>query len=114
VILAGEAPPAIPEGLDALLPPWAQQLSLVSLLVIAILAFLRGWVVTRPQAEREVAAERRIAEIWERNATQALELNRQLTEGLAPVLEGNEAILRAVQSLQEEQGRMRERRDRYR
>ena len=112
MLLAGEVLPAVPEGLDALLPPWAQQLSLVSLLVVTITALLRGWVVPRSQNERDVAAERRIAEIWESNATQSMELNKQLTEALSPVLEGNEAILRAVQALQAEQDRLRYRRDR--
>lgn len=101
-----------PEGLDALLPPWAQQLSLLGVLIIIITAWVRGWVLTRTQADREVASERRITDIWERNATQAMEHQKQLTEGVvAPILEGNQAILRAVQALQGEQERMRERRD---
>lgn len=102
----------VPEGLDALLPPWAQQLSLLGVLIIIIAAWARGWVLTRTQADREVEAERRIADIWERNATQAMEHQKQLAEGVvAPILEGNQAILRAVQALQSEQERVRERRD---
>lgn len=100
--IAGEVP-AVPEGLDALLPPWAQQLSLLTLLVIIITAWVRGWVVTRAQAEREIEAERRISEIWKGNYEQSSQLNEQLTTAFQPVLESNAAILRVVESLQERQ-----------
>lgn len=106
--------PAIPEGLDALLPPWAQQLSLVSLLIITIMAFVRGWVVTRAQNERDVAAERRIADIWQQNAEKSAQLTEEMTKALAPVLDSNAAILKAVEAVQREQEILRERRDRSR
>lgn len=107
---------AVPEGLDALMPPWAQQLSLLSLLVVIIMAFLRGWVVPRTQNERDIAAERKISDIWQSNAQQAMELNREFANAFAPVLDGNEAILRAVEAVQsrlvaqeDEMRRLRER-----
>jgi hypothetical protein len=107
---------AAPEGLDSLLPPWAQQLSLVSLLTIIIFAFLRGWVITRAQNERDIASERKISDIWQANAQQSMELNREFANAFAPVLEGNEAILRAVEAVQtrlvaqeDEMRRLRER-----
>lgn len=98
------------EGLDALMPPWAQQISLLSLLILIVLAFLRGWIVTKLQNERDVDAERRVSDIWEANANQSTELNKELTQAFAPVLEQNEAILKAVLAVQEEQRRMREQR----
>lgn len=106
--IAGEVPALPTEGLDALLPPWAQGLSLLSILVIIIVAWIRGWVVTRAQNERDVASERRVSEIWEANANQASTLAKELTQAFAPVLEQNEAILKAVQAVQEEQRRMRD------
>jgi hypothetical protein len=108
VILDGEAP-AIPEGLDALLPPWAQQISLLGVLLSIVFAFLRGWVVTRAQNERDIGAERRVSDIWESNATKALAISENLTTALAPVLQQNDAILKAVTEVQEEQRRARER-----
>jgi hypothetical protein len=107
VFLAEEAP-AIPD-LNALLPPWAQQISLLGLLLAIVLAFLRGWVITKLQNERDIAAERRVSDIWERNAQVANSQVDRLTAALQPVLDGNAAILKAVSEVQEEQRRMRER-----
>lgn len=110
MFIAGEVPAVPTEGLDALLPPWAQGLSLLTILILIIAAWLRGWVVTRTEAERMVAAERRVSDIHEASATASIELNKLLTQAFAPVLEQNEAILKAVEAVQEEQRRMRERR----
>lgn len=97
--VAGEAP-LVPEGLDALLPPWAQQLSLLGILLIIVGAFIRGWVLTRSQAERELEAERKIGLIWKSNYEQSVDLNQQLTSALQPVLDSSAAILKIVESLQ--------------
>lgn len=99
----------MPDGIDALLPPWAQQLSVLGLLLIAVMSFVRGWIVTKSQNERDIAAERRVSDIWESNATKALEISQTLTTTLAPVLDQNDAILKAVSEIQEEQRRARER-----
>lgn len=99
MFLAAEETPS----LDALLPPWAQQLSLLTLLVLIVMAFLRSWVVTRAQATREAEAERRIADVWKGNFEQLTELNKQLTDAFQPVLEQNAAILKAVESVQARQ-----------
>lgn len=110
MFLSGEAPAVPTEGLDALLPPWAQGLSLLTVLILVIAAFARGIVVTRAQNERDIAAERRVSDIWESTAKDAIELNRQLTQAFTPILASNEAVLKAVEAVQEEQRRMRERR----
>jgi hypothetical protein len=94
----GETP-----SLDALLPAWAQQLSLLTLLILIVAAFLRGWVVTRAQAGREAEAERRIADVWKGNFEQSNALNKQLTDAFQPVLEQNAAILKAVEAVQARQ-----------
>lgn len=106
--IAGEVP-AVGDGLDALLPPWAQSLGLLTLLLMIIFAWFRGLVITRAQNERDIAAERRVSDIWESNATKALEISQTLTTTLAPVLDQNDAILKAVSEIQEEQRRARER-----
>jgi hypothetical protein len=108
VLFAGEAP-NVPEGLDALMPAWAQQLSLLTLLILIVSAFLRGWVVTRNQNQRDIDAERRIADIWKSNFEQSTELNQRLTEALQPVLESNGAILKAVEAVQGRQQAQEER-----
>lgn len=104
----GEAAP-IPDVVNDVLPPWAQGLSLVSILTLIILAFLRDWVISAKRNEREVAAERRVSETWERNFHQATENNDKLIAALDPVLTSNQAILKAVTEVQEEQRRTRER-----
>lgn len=101
--------PASPEGLDGLLPPWAQGLSLVTLLILIVVSWLRGWVVTRAQADREAEAERRIADIWKGNFEQSNKLNEQLTEALQPVLTSNGAILKVVEAIQARQLALEER-----
>ena len=108
-------PPAIPEGLDALMPPWAQQLSLVGLLVLIVAAWLSGRVVTRAQVDRELEAERKIGDIWKSNYEQANQLNEQLTGAFQPVLESNAAILKVVESMQARQleAEQREERERW-
>ena len=87
--------------------------------LVIITAWVSGRVLTRAQADRELEAERRISDIWKGNFEQSTELNKQLTAALQPVLEQNEAILRAVEAVQtrqvaqEERERwLRERRDR--
>lgn len=102
MILSAEA---VPEGLDALMPAWAQQLGLLGILMAILFAWLRGWVVTRAAADREVDAERRIGDIWKENYQQSAELNQQLTGAFQPVLDSNAAILKVVESLQERQER---------
>lgn len=113
MVLSADSTP-VPEGLDALLPPWAQQLTVLTLLILIVSAFLRGWIVTRAQNERDIAAERRIADIWQQNFEKSTELNQKMTEALAPVLDSNSAILKAVEAVQREQEMLRERRDRNR
>lgn len=110
MLFAAEVP-AVTEGFDlnALMPPWAQQLSLLTLLILIVVAFTRGWVVTRAQADREVEAERRITDVWKANYEGSNELNTQLTEGFQPVLDSNAAILKAVEALQDRQERAEER-----
>lgn len=98
-----------PDGLDALMPPWAQQLSLLGVLILVLVAFLRGYIVTRSQAEREVESERRISDIWKTNFQSSNELNRQLTEAFQPVLDQNAAILKAVEAVQARQVQQEER-----
>lgn len=100
--IAGEAP-AIPEGLDALMPAWAQGLSLLSLLILIVAAFMRGWILTRTQADRELEGERKISDIWKSNYEQSTVLNQQLTDAFQPVLESNAAILKVVESMQQRQ-----------
>lgn len=107
-MLFREEVPAVPD-LNALMPAWAQQLSVLVLLILVVSAFLKGWVVTRAQNERDVAAERRIADIWEQNYLGEKANNEKLIAALQPVLSGNEAILKAVTEVQEEQRRTRER-----
>ena len=108
MFVAGEAP--IPSGgIEALLPPWAQGLSLVSLLIIIVVAFLRGWIITPSQNQRDIEAERRISDIWESNAKRATETIEHFTQAFSPILEQNQTILKIVQGIQDEQGRMRER-----
>lgn len=107
-MLFREEVPSVPD-LNALMPAWAQQLSVLVLLILVVSAFLKGWVVTRAQNERDMAAERRIADIWEQNYLGEKANNEKLIAALQPVLSGNEAILKAVTEVQEEQRRTRER-----
>ncbi len=100
--IAGEAP-AIPEGLDALMPAWEQGLSLLTLLILIVAAFMRGWIMTRAQADRELEGERKISDIWKGNYEAASQLNQQLTDAFQPVLESNAAILKVVESMQARQ-----------
>lgn len=97
-------------SLDALLPPWAQQLSLLGVLMLIVMSFVRGWIVTKAQNERDIGAERRVSDIWEKNYIEANVNNEKLIAALQPVLASNEAILKAVSEVQEDQRRMRERR----
>lgn len=99
--IAGEAP-AIPD-LTAAIPPWAETVGVIGLLTLMVVAFLRGWVMTRAACDREVEAERRIGEIWKANHDQAAQLNEQLTGAFQPVLEGQSAILKVVESMQARQ-----------
>jgi hypothetical protein len=106
VLIADVTPP---QGLDSLLPAWAQQLSLLTLLVLIVMAFMRGYVVTKIQAAREVDSERKIADIWKANYEQSIQLNKQLTESFQPVLDSNAAILKAVEAVQARQQAAEER-----
>jgi hypothetical protein len=107
-VLFAEPTPAVPD-LNALMPAWAQQLTVLGLLILIVSAFLRGWIVTKRQNESDLAAERRVSDIWEKNAEVANSQVDRLTAALQPVLDGNSAILKAVTEVQEEQRRMRDR-----
>lgn len=94
-------------------------MSLLSLLLLIVVAFMRGWVVTRAQCSRENEAERRITDVWKANFEQSTELNKQLTDGFQPVLQSNSAILKVVEAVQarqvaaeEREQWLRDRRDR--
>jgi hypothetical protein len=103
-MLLGEPTGNVP-SLDALLPPWAQQLSLLGVMMLIVVAFVRGWVVTKAQNERDIAAERRVSDIWEKTASDASTNNEKLITALQPVLSSNEAILKAVTEVQDAQRR---------
>lgn len=110
---SGEAP-AVPDpsgvlDLGALMPPWAQQLTVVTLLVLIVAAFFRGWVITNSKHAEQMAREREIGEIYKKAAEDANANVERLSTAFSPILAQNDAILKAVTEVQEEQRRYRER-----
>jgi hypothetical protein len=101
---------AVTSGLDSVIPPGLEQISLVGLLLLIAVAFIRDWVISSTRHEKELATERKVSEVWEQNATSALALLKELTNAFDPVLKGNEALLKAVSEIQEEQRRYRDER----
>lgn len=107
-MIAGEA--VTGGGLDSVIPPGLEQISLIGLLLLIMIAFVRDWIISSSRHEKELATERKVSEVWEQNATRALESLTEISKAFEPVLKGNEAILKAVSDLQEEQRRYRDER----
>lgn len=103
-------PVNIPAGLDSLVPPWVRDLTLVTIALLVAIAFARNWIYSARQAERLLEAERKVGDVQERNNEKLSESIDKLVEALDPVLKGNEAILKSVTEIQDEQRRYRENR----
>lgn len=95
--------------IDAALPDWVQGISLLTFLLLTVLAFLRDWVITSRRHERELALKDRVIEVWEGVANKATENNDRLVDALDPVLKGNDAVLKILGEMQEEQRNARRR-----
>lgn len=111
---AGEAP-AVPDpsgvlDLGSLMPPWVQNISIVGILVLIVMAFMRDWVITKSRHDRELASRDEIASIYKKAAEDSNANVDKLSNGLTPVLAQNEAMLKAISEIQEEQRRYREER----
>ena len=95
------------------LPDWVGDLGQLSIAGFMILAF--GWALAtrriylRGQTEELVQARKDVAALWEKVAEERQRSLMELTEAIEPVVAGNAAILRAVDQLQTEQQRQRDR-----
>lgn len=88
----------MPESLE--IPVWLGDLSLPGAIVLFGIALARGWLLTSGQANRLAEAHAKVAQLWEQVATERGETIRQLNEQMDPLIQGNEAILKAVEELQ--------------
>ena len=90
---------------SAIIGSWIADLSLPGAIVLFGIALARNWMYTSGQVSKMIEAKQEVARLWEKVATERQETIKLLTEANEPIIQGNEAILRAVESLQIEQHR---------
>lgn len=88
-------------------PSWVERVSAVGLIIMFGLALARNWVYTSGQVDRILEAERRVSDLWKQTAETQQANADKLAGNLEPVLRSNEAILRAVETIQQEQREQR-------
>jgi uncharacterized protein YgbK (DUF1537 family) len=88
---------------DLQIPLWLNDLSLPGAIILFGLALARGWLLTSGQATRLAEAHAKVSDLWKQVAEERQETILQLNEQLEPLMQGNEAILRAVEELQRQQ-----------
>lgn len=106
------AEPAAPGvGLETIIPGWITDLGWVGLAILAVWAFATNRVYTSGQVDRLLEAERRVTAVWQKTAEDILPALERLSENLDPIVDGNNAVLRAIEGIkaaQEERYRGRE------
>lgn len=90
------------------IPAWLTDVGIVGLVIFFGLALARNWIYTRGQVNELLKARSEAAAIWEKIAEERQQVNMQLNKYIEPVMQSNEAILRAVKSLQRQQQQRRE------
>lgn len=88
------------------IPSWLTDLSLPGAIVLFGLALARGWILTSGQANRIVEAYSKVSDLWKQVAEERQETISKISEQLDPLMQGNEAILRAVEELQRQQSQI--------
>lgn len=89
--------------IPAAIPDWVSNVGVVSLILFFGLGLARGWWYTAGQVTRTIEQYEKVAKLWEQVATERKEINLILTQVTEPIIQGNAAILKAVEELQREQ-----------
>lgn len=85
------------------IPSWIGDMSLPTAIVLFGFMLARNWLYTSGQVNRLLDASQRVADLWEKVATERQETIKLLAESTEPVIQGNAAILKAVEELQRQQ-----------
>ena len=93
--------------LPATIPGWISDVGVVGLIIFFGLGLARGWWYTAFQYRNMKEQLEKVAEIWKQVAEERKKINELLTEGTEPIIQGNAAILRAVDELQKDYERYR-------
>jgi hypothetical protein len=91
----GELPGAIPS--------WLTDIGVVTMVIIFGVGLARNWIYTAGQVDKMAEQYEKVNKIWEQVATERQQTITMLSDSIGPVLQGNEAILRAVENLQRDQ-----------
>jgi hypothetical protein len=94
---------AIPPGLLE----WLTNLSLPGAMVLFALLLATNRIYTSGQVNKMMESKAEVAKLWEQVAIERQETIKLLTEATAPVIDGNEAILRALERIQTDRQRPR-------
>lgn len=85
------------------IPSWLTDLSLPGAIVLFGLALARGWLLTSGQVNRLTEAHGKVSDLWKQVAEERQETIRKISDQMDPLMQGNEAILKAVEELQRQQ-----------
>ena len=85
------------------LPSWITDIGVVSMVIIFGIGLARNWFYTAGQVDKTLQQYQKVSDLWERVATERQTTIELLTKSTEPIIQGNEAILRAVENLQREQ-----------
>lgn len=85
------------------IPAWLGNISLPTAIALFGLALARNWLYTRGQITELLSSAKQVSELWEKVAGERQETIKLLTEATEPVVQGNAAILRALEEIQRQQ-----------
>lgn len=89
------------------IPSWLQDISLPGAIVLFGFALATNWLYTRGQVNKMMETAMLVAKLWETVAKERQETNTKLLESTEPLIQGNAAILKAIEELQRQNERNR-------
>jgi len=108
MFLAGESEP-VPSGYEGIIS-WLADLGWVGIALIAIWAFATDRLYTRSQVEKLLAAKDEVIAVWQGGEQRSIEALKAIIDELQPIASGNEAVLKAMERMQDWQSEERIRR----
>lgn len=99
----------VPGGFESVVS-WLANLGWVGIAIICIWAFATDRLYTRGQVERMLASKEEVISVWRESEARGKEALQAILQELQPIASGNEAVLRAMERIQEFQAEERIRR----
>lgn len=92
---------------DLSIPPLSslKDVGIVALCLMFVIALGRGWLYVAAQVNKIIEGHKEVADTWKEVAQERQKTIELITESIDPVVRGNEAILRAIEEIQDRRNR---------